>query len=336
MDYQRIYGEFIADRIARPPAHSEYVEVHHILPRCMGGTDDPGNLIRLRPEDHFFAHVLLAKGHEMFALWSAVIVMHGRGKRPTIFRRKSRLTYGWARRRYSRLCTDIRRGQSNPNHNPETLTLRSPDGSLISASRSEFAARFGLLHSELCGLLTRRRKSARGWMLPETDAGFTGKAAGSLSKRDPKVYQWRHLDGRQVSCTRFELCQMYGLRSGDVSSVVSGKHSNCYGWHLDDGRTVGWSNGRRSFRDDATYTLINADGSKATGVRKGLAVICGAPISDISSVITGARKSSNGWMLPDTYESGHRPKWHISPKRKGLETNLPSASDTPKISSKAA
>jgi hypothetical protein len=38
----------------------EYHECHHIVPRCMGGTDDKENLIDLFAREHFEAHRLLA------------------------------------------------------------------------------------------------------------------------------------------------------------------------------------------------------------------------------------------------------------------------------------
>lgn len=38
-----------------------YVERHHEIPKCIGGTDDPFNLVTLTAREHFLAHVLLAK-----------------------------------------------------------------------------------------------------------------------------------------------------------------------------------------------------------------------------------------------------------------------------------
>jgi hypothetical protein len=38
-----------------------YVERHHIIPRCMGGTDDAENIVQLTPEEHYLAHQLLVK-----------------------------------------------------------------------------------------------------------------------------------------------------------------------------------------------------------------------------------------------------------------------------------
>ena len=39
----------------------EYHEKHHILPKCLGGTDDDNNLIDLYAKEHFIAHKLLAE-----------------------------------------------------------------------------------------------------------------------------------------------------------------------------------------------------------------------------------------------------------------------------------
>ena len=39
---------------------TQYMERHHILPRCMGGTDEDDNLIWLYAEEHYYAHELLA------------------------------------------------------------------------------------------------------------------------------------------------------------------------------------------------------------------------------------------------------------------------------------
>lgn len=62
MDYGRVYSEFIADRRTREGSLVAF-DRHHILPRCLGGSNRPENLIRLSYSDHLFAHVLLARIH---------------------------------------------------------------------------------------------------------------------------------------------------------------------------------------------------------------------------------------------------------------------------------
>lgn len=62
MDYERVYREFIADRREREDG-LELFDRHHVEPKCLGGSNDPGNLIKLSWADHLFAHILLARIH---------------------------------------------------------------------------------------------------------------------------------------------------------------------------------------------------------------------------------------------------------------------------------
>ena len=40
-----------------------YFELHHILPRCMGGLDEDTNLVLLTAKEHYIAHLLLSKAN---------------------------------------------------------------------------------------------------------------------------------------------------------------------------------------------------------------------------------------------------------------------------------
>lgn len=71
MDYQRQYSLLIESR-KQNPTESDYCEKHHILPRSLGGSDIPENIIQLTAREHYMAHRLLAKihgGKMWFALW---------------------------------------------------------------------------------------------------------------------------------------------------------------------------------------------------------------------------------------------------------------------------
>jgi hypothetical protein len=59
MNYQRIYDSLIIKRQKTPA--TGYTERHHILPRSMGGSDDPTNLVVLSGREHWVAHLLLYK-----------------------------------------------------------------------------------------------------------------------------------------------------------------------------------------------------------------------------------------------------------------------------------
>ena len=74
MNYQKIYQDFIASRRLREADIVGYSEKHHIVPKALGGGNEKANLIRLTPEDHFFAHCCLAKAHGR-EMWSALWLM---------------------------------------------------------------------------------------------------------------------------------------------------------------------------------------------------------------------------------------------------------------------
>lgn len=73
MNYSRHYLLLISKAKNRTVV-SSYTELHHIIPRCIGGSDDPENLVKLTAREHYIAHLLLAKIHGG-TLWHAVNLM---------------------------------------------------------------------------------------------------------------------------------------------------------------------------------------------------------------------------------------------------------------------
>ena len=79
MNYQKIYNDLISRAQAREPL-SEYKETHHIVPKCMGGSDDKENLVELTGREHFIAHWLLCKIYDTPGLKKAFGLMCLTGK----------------------------------------------------------------------------------------------------------------------------------------------------------------------------------------------------------------------------------------------------------------
>ncbi len=59
MNYEKIYYQII--RRAKSRILEGYKEQHHVIPRCMGGTDDTENLVDLTAKEHFICHKLLVE-----------------------------------------------------------------------------------------------------------------------------------------------------------------------------------------------------------------------------------------------------------------------------------
>ena len=72
------YKEFISNILetrGRFACGEEYHERHHIMPKCIGGSNDESNLIDLFGREHFEAHRLLAEENPnnkniQYAWWS--------------------------------------------------------------------------------------------------------------------------------------------------------------------------------------------------------------------------------------------------------------------------
>ena len=57
--YTREYFKIIG--IAQNHTYQGYTERHHIIPKSLGGSNDPDNLVRLSAREHFICHRLLTK-----------------------------------------------------------------------------------------------------------------------------------------------------------------------------------------------------------------------------------------------------------------------------------
>ena len=63
--YMKIYDSLIERAIPRGLKKDNsdlgFTEIHHIVPRCMGGTDDVFNLVQLTTREHIIVHMLLQR-----------------------------------------------------------------------------------------------------------------------------------------------------------------------------------------------------------------------------------------------------------------------------------
>jgi len=105
--YSRIYYSIIERAKSREKIG--YTETHHILPKSLGGTDEPSNLVELTAREHFICHLLLPKmteGESYYKMVYAFVIMSGRkiyGSRKYAFYRES----------YAKINSELRSGKGN-------------------------------------------------------------------------------------------------------------------------------------------------------------------------------------------------------------------------------
>lgn len=96
MDYSKHY-ELLIER-ARNRELEGYQERHHIVPRCLGGSNEKENLVDLTPEEHYVAHQLLVKlnpGHHGLAHAAHMMTVSSKCTS------RNNKSYGWLRKKHS-------------------------------------------------------------------------------------------------------------------------------------------------------------------------------------------------------------------------------------------
>jgi hypothetical protein len=76
MNYQKIYMSLIENAKNRN-LNSIYYEKHHIIPKCLGGTNDKTNIVKLTYREHFLCHWILCKiyknNHRLLAAFNKML-----------------------------------------------------------------------------------------------------------------------------------------------------------------------------------------------------------------------------------------------------------------------
>jgi len=113
MNYKKIYDSIIErsvgrKKIRRGQPNYVYYERHHILPKCLGGSDEKNNLAFLTAEEHWLAHLLLVKmnpgNHKLVFACQAMSMTGGNTKRT------NNKMFGWIRREYGDATSKRQKG----------------------------------------------------------------------------------------------------------------------------------------------------------------------------------------------------------------------------------
>lgn len=112
MNYRKHYESLITR--ARYRYLLGYTERHHIVPRCLGGNDDPENLVDLTSEEHFLAHQLLVKIYPQHHGLSYALYLMTRSTERMIRNNKD---YKWIRQRMVKANRQISKDRYK--NNPE-------------------------------------------------------------------------------------------------------------------------------------------------------------------------------------------------------------------------
>lgn len=113
MDYKKIYHEIIERSKNR--TLSCYTEKHHIIPKCLGGSNEKENIVILTPKEHYMCHFLLYRMNKdnkklSYAFW---IMCNGFSKKKREFVISSRV-YSEIRENISYSLRESKKGVKRP------------------------------------------------------------------------------------------------------------------------------------------------------------------------------------------------------------------------------
>lgn len=253
-----VYEEFLESIKIRRPGNQwfKYSERHHIVPRCMGGTNDEENLIYLTYEEHYKAHQLLCEkypGHRglISALW-----------------RMSNGNHECTPENYAKakkLFSDSQRGSKNP------------------ACREDVRIKIGLASSKRSMSFESRKKlseSLKGRSVSENTREST--RARSLGN---KYYEGKtHTDEWKESCRNWMKGQKHvkgriWIHKEGTSKMIDPQEFNTY-------ESLGWFLGRGSLQKESSKELIRKSASSRLWINNGYT----------STMITKDKEIPPGWV----------------------------------------
>lgn len=143
MNYQKIHDDIILFAKSRNLDIHTHHDVHRIIPKSMGGTDNPLNLVKLTDKEHFIIHTLLWKIHRNRSMTAALWIMSQNKK------------YHYKEmngNRYAKLREEFRKNQTNQQiYKFENIIT----GEIFEGIRKEFRKYANVSYSE-CAIIVKK------------------------------------------------------------------------------------------------------------------------------------------------------------------------------------
>jgi hypothetical protein len=187
MNYSAIYERLV--QRARERTLEGYKERHHVVPRCLGGSDDPNNLVDLTGPEHAIAHMLLVKMHpgNLKLVFAAnIMLVNANGIRYEMPRNKQ---YGWLKERAAKAMGDVQRGRVHSDEErkkrSESLKGRKPSPQTTEVNRERMTGSPGLRLGMTTSEDTRAKQSAAALARTDKEENDAKMRAG-LAKKTPE------------------------------------------------------------------------------------------------------------------------------------------------------
>ena len=132
--YHNLYKQIIELAKSRYPL-KEYTELHHIIPKCLGGTDEQDNLVDLTAREHFLCHWMLVriypKNHKLKYAWNMMCCINEQDHN-----RYTSYSYKYARENFSKATSEYQKGKRLSEEHKAKLRRPTSDKQKESVSKA--------------------------------------------------------------------------------------------------------------------------------------------------------------------------------------------------------
>lgn len=190
-----------------------YAEIHHIIPRSLGRTDSPDNLVRLTAREHYICHLLLPKMttkdsyHKMLYAYT---IMSGR----KIYGSRK---YDFYRKEYAIVNSLARSGKGN-----------GMWGADRAGEKNTF---FGKKHTEETKRKISEKKKGVSIQLPPMSDAHKKKISESR-KRNSTKHIFVHENFGVFNGSTGDLARAYNIRTSEIYKLTKGFYKSYKGWKV--------------------------------------------------------------------------------------------------------
>jgi hypothetical protein len=233
-----------------------YTEVHHIIPKSIGGSNLKDNLVFLTGREHFLCHWLLVKMTTNKANEKMIFALNGMKRNSSKQNRYNTKITSRVYSKYKIVAAEIKRlkqtgipqsassnkkrsitqtGMLKGAFNKTLYTFYHYDGRVITCTPYDLYQQYGAQQGNLAKMIAGNKsvKCVNGWSLLKDNAGKKGhnQIGFKNPSYDKKIYTFLNRTTKTVEqLTQYELRMKYNLCKSNISAVCRGKQKSYKDW----------------------------------------------------------------------------------------------------------
>jgi hypothetical protein len=229
--YSQIYYSIVERAKSREKIG--YTESHHILPKSLGGTNDPSNLVDLTAREHYICHLLLTKFTEGTAYQKMSYALHRITNKKENYIKSSRI-YEMIRTAHSEMLSKKTKGVSMLERCgvPYAHEISEYQKERIRQSNKSRVWTEEMRKKMSESQKKRFKERPESFVTPVMTTEARQKISESR-KRNSNKYTFKHPEHGEFYGTTGDLAKAYNFsRTSEAYKLVKGEYKSYKGWKM--------------------------------------------------------------------------------------------------------